>query len=80
MNTRILFKTTDRGLAEEVQEFLDENDIYTMISSDNPSSSVLTAYTGFNPFEEISMLVNELDHERAVEILNNSPYEELINN
>lgn len=76
---KVLIAINDRLLAEEIQRFLEESEVFCMLVSDNPASSVLNAYMGSNPMENIEMHVNELDYQKAVDILSESPYKELIN-
>lgn len=75
-----LFTINDRTIAEEVQNYLDGFKIYTMITSDNPSSSAINAFMGANPIEGITVLVNVLDYPKAVKILGDSQYKSLVNN
>lgn len=67
----------DRLIAEDIQSLLEENEIYTFLQSDNPASSVIGTY-GLNPLESIEIKINALDYQKAVEILAETPYEELI--
>lgn len=75
---QILLSIDDRFIAEDIQRFLEESDIYTMLVSDNPASSVLGSYTGLNPTENIDIQINVEDYPRAIEILTDSPYQELV--
>ena len=75
---RILLSIDDRFIAEDIQRFLEESGIYTMLVSDNPASSVLGSYTGLNPTENIDIQINIDDYKRAVEILKDSQYNELV--
>jgi len=75
---RILLSIEDRFIAEDIQRFLEESGIYTMLLSDNPASSVLGSYTGLNPTENIDIQINIDDHKRAIEILTDSQYNELV--
>jgi len=77
---RLLFSVEDRGIAEEIKSVLEEFEIYTMLVSDNPASSYMTTYFGFNPTESFDIQINKNDYQRAIEILNESPYKELVNN
>ena len=77
---RILLSIEDRFIAEDIQRFLEESDIYTMLVSDNPASSVLSSYMGLNPTENIDIQINIEDYQRAIEILSDSPYKELVEN
>ena len=77
---RLLLSIEDRVLAEDIQRLLEESDIYTMLVSDNPASSALSSYMGSNPTENIDIQINIDDYQRAVEILTDSPYKELVDN
>ena len=44
----------------------------------NPASSVVNAYTGSHPAETVKLVVNINDFDKAIEILGNSPYKDLI--
>ena len=67
---RVLLSTEDRIIAEDIQSILEEHDIYTMLVSDNPASSVIGIYMGSSAMEMIDIQINEEDYQRAVEILN----------
>ena len=75
---RLLLSIEDRVIAEDIQNMLEESEIYTMLVSDNPASSIMTTYTGFNPAESIGIQINKDDYQRAIEILIDSPYKELV--
>jgi len=75
---RLLISIEDRVIAEDIQNILEESEIYTILVSDNPASSILTTYTGLNPIECVGIQINENDYQRAIEILNDSPYKELL--
>ena len=77
---RLLVSIDDRVIAEDIQSILEESDIYTMLVSDNPASSALSSYMGSNPTESIDIQINIEDYQRAIEILIDSPYNELIEN
>jgi len=77
---RLLASITDRVIAENIKSFLEEFEIYTLLVSDNPASSYMSTYFGFNPLESIDIQININDYHRAVEILNDSPYKEFISN
>lgn len=77
---RLLISIEDRVIAEDIQNMLEESEIYTMLISDNPAYSILATYTGFNPAESIGIQINKEDYQRAIEILNDSPYKELLDN
>jgi len=75
---RLLLSIDERVIAEDIQSILEESDIYTMLVSDNPASSVLSLYMGSNPTESIDIQINIEDYQRAIEILIDSPYKELV--
>jgi len=77
---RLLLSIDDRVIAEDLQNILEESEIYTMLVSDNPASSVLSSYMGLNPTESIDIQINKEDYQRAIEILIDSPYKELVDN
>jgi len=77
---RLLLSIEDRVIAEDIQNMLEESEIYTMLVSDNPASSVLSSYMGLNPTESIDIQINKEDYQRAIEILIDSPYKELVDN
>jgi len=74
----VLLKIDDRIIAEDIQNLLDEEQVYTILESENPASSVLNITTGFNINENIKLRVNNLDLEKAKQILLNSQYKDLI--
>ena len=67
---RVLLSTEDRVIAENIQSILEEHDIYTMLVSDNPASSVIGIYMGSSAMEMIDIQINEEDYQKAIEILN----------
>jgi len=75
---RLLISIEDRVIAEDIQNILEESEIYTMLVSDNPASSIITTYSGLNPVESIEIQININDYQRAIEILTDSPYKELL--
>ena len=75
---RLLLSIEDRVIAEDIQNMLEEFEIYTMLVSDNPASSILTTYLGLNPVESVEIQINKEDYDRAIEILIDSPYKELL--
>lgn len=77
---KLLLSIDDRIIAEDIQSVLDASEIYTALQSDNPASSVLNAYLGSNPYEKINIIINSNDYQRAIEILKDSPYRELVIN
>ena len=74
----LLVSIEDRVIAEDIQNILEESEIYTMLISDNPASSILTTYSGLNPIECIDIQINEIDLQRAIELLIDSPYKEIL--
>ena len=75
---KLLITIEDRIIAEDIQSILEEYEIYTILDSDNPASSVISAYSGLNPIESLDIKINVQDFQRAIEILDESPYKELI--
>ena len=75
---RLLISIEDRIIAEDIQNILEESEIYTMLVSDNPASSILTTYSGLNQIERIDIQINKNDYQRAIEIIIDSPYKELL--
>jgi len=73
-DTQILLKTDDRVMAEDIRSLLEESDIFTLLRSDNPASSVMGVYVGVNPLEGITMIVNVDEYLKAKEIIQNSPF------
>ena len=67
---RVLLSTEDRIVAENIQSILEEHEIYTMLVSDNPASSVIGIYMGSSAMEMIDIQINEEDYQKAIEILN----------
>ena len=67
---RVLLSTEDRVIAEDIQSILEEHDIYTMLVSDNPASSLIGIYMGSSAMETIDIQINNEDYQRAIEILN----------
>jgi len=74
---RLLISIEDRVIAEDIQGILEESEIYTILVSDNPASSIISTYSGLNPMECIDIQLNKNDYQRAIEILIDSPYKEL---
>jgi len=67
-------------LARDIQNYLREKGINSIIESDNPASSVMNVYTGMNVIETISVFVKESDLNSALQILKGSPYQDFIEN
>jgi hypothetical protein len=76
-DSKILLTLNDRIVAEEIRNILEESQIYVLLRSDNPASSVMGAIMGSAPSETIKMIVNVADYEKAIEILLSSKYKDL---
>ncbi len=77
-DTRILLSTDDRVMAEDIKSLLIESEIYTLLRSDNPASSIMGAYIGVNPLEGITMIVNVDEYEKAKKIIQTSLFAEVV--
>ena len=75
----VLISVDNMLLAREIQLFLEEQNIFTSIKSDNPASSIMNLYTGMNAFETIEIKIMEADFDAAMKILADSQYAELVN-
>lgn len=78
-DTKELLIFGEKLIAEEVQRFLESYEIYTLLLSDNPASSVMGSFMGSGMPETIRMYVNKDDYDKAIKVLNDSPYKELLN-
>ena len=76
----VLVQINDMIIAEDIQRVLEDSRIYSLLVSDNPASSVLNVYTGINPIENISIQVNKKDYVKAIEIIKESIYRDLLAN
>ena len=74
----VLIETTDISIANEIQSLLEESGVHSLIVSDDPASSVLNLYSGFNPFENITIKVVKADYQKAVEIIKDSVFNEFL--
>lgn len=74
----VLLEIDDMIVAEDIQRVLEDSQIYSLLVSDNPASSVLNVYSGFNPTENVTIQINKNDYQKAVEIINNSAYKDLL--
>jgi len=74
----ILLSIADRVLAEDIKRILEESDIYSILESDNPASSILNIYAGPHVIENIKIIVNKNDHKKACELVKNSQYNDLL--
>ena len=75
---KTLLTIDDRVVAEDIQQILEDHYIYTMFFSDNAAASIISAYSGLNPIESIDIKINTSDYQKAIEILLEGPYKELI--
>lgn len=75
-----LLETVDMVIAEDIKDLLEGSQIYSILVSDNPASSVLNVYSGFTPTENVSIRVNIKDYQQAVELIKNSVYKDLLTN
>ncbi len=73
---KVLITIGDRLLAEEIQNFLEELEIYTLLASDNPALSVIASYTGISPNENIEIMINAQDYTLALESLKQSQFKD----
>lgn len=76
-DTQALLKTDDRIMAEDIKSLLEESDIYSLLQSDNPAASVMTAYAG-STYEGITIVVNSDEYVKAKEIIQNSPFIDVV--
>lgn len=79
-DSKVLISVNDRLIAGDVQNMLENSGIFSVLVSDNPASSVMNAYMGSHPSETVELVVNILDYQKAIEIVSNSQYKELIIN
>ena len=76
-DTQALLKTDDRIMAEDIKSLLEESEIYSLLQSDNPASSVMIAYAGSTQ-EGITIIVNSDEYAKAKEIIQNSPFLDVV--
>lgn len=79
-NVTTLLQVDDMVIAKDIQSILEESNIYCLLISDNPASSIMNVYSGFNPAESVTIQVNESDYPAAVEAISNSFYKDLLSN
>lgn len=77
-HVKTLMVIGDKIIAEEIQRILEEEGIYVLLKSDNPASSFLNTAVGTGTIENVSIQLNEDDYVKAVEIINNSSYSNLL--
>lgn len=73
-----LLQVDDMVIAKDIQSILEESNIYCLLISDNPASSIMNVYSGFNPAECVTIQINKSDYPAAVEAVNNSFYKDLL--
>ncbi len=78
-DSKLLLTIDDRIIIEEIQRILEDSNIYSVVVSDNPASSAINSIMGSSPLENLDLIVNIEDYDKAVEILSKSQYEDLIN-
>lgn len=76
-DTQALLKTDDRIMAEDIKSLLEESEIYSLLRSDNPAGSIMTAYVG-SALEGITIIVNKDEYLKAKEIIQNSPFVDVV--
>lgn len=79
-NLTTLLQVDDMFVAKDIQNILEKSNIYCLLISDNPASSIMNVYSGFNPAECVTIQINESDYPAAVEAVNNSFYKDLLSN
>ncbi|NCA80227.1 MAG: hypothetical protein EOM76_08610 [Sphingobacteriia bacterium] len=79
-DSTILLETADMVTAEDIKDLLEGSQIYSILVSDNPASSILNVYSGFNPTENVSIRINIKDYQQAVDVIKNSVYKDLLTN
>ncbi len=74
----VLLMADNMMVAQDIRQYLEEEGVYTLIESDNPASSVMNVYTGMNAIESISIKIVASEFERAIELLEASPFSDYI--
>lgn len=77
--SKLLLTIDDRIIIEEIQRILEDSNIFSVVLSDNPASSAMSSFMGSSPLENLDLIVNIEDYDKAVEIVSKSQYEDLIN-
>lgn len=77
---KTLLEIDDKIVAEDIQRILEESNIYSILVSDNPASSVLNVYFGSTTIEGIVIQVSRADYPKAIKIICNSCYKDLLAN
>jgi len=75
---KTLLTVDNRLIAEDIQAILEEHEIYTILFSDNSAASIISTYSGLNPIESIELKTTILDYPKAIEIVLESQYNELV--
>ena len=78
-DSKLLLTIDDRIIIEEIQRILEDSNIFSVVLSDNPASSAMNSFMGSSPLENLDLIVNIEDYDKAVEILSKSQYKDLIN-
>lgn len=78
-DTKPLLTINDRIILEDIQRILEESNIFCVVVSDNPASSAISSFMGSSPSENLDLMVSIKDYNKAVEILSESQYKDLIN-
>ncbi|MFC2086571.1 putative signal transducing protein [Bacteroidota bacterium] len=76
----LLLKIGNMKEAKVIQSMLEESGIYSMLESDNPASSIMNIYSGLNAIENITIQVTKNDYHKAIKIIRNTKYAELLKN
>ncbi len=77
-DTKSLLQIGDKIIAQEIQCMLEEENVYSLLRSDNPASSFLNTYMGTGTIENVEVVVNKDDYNKASEIIKNSAYADLL--
>ncbi len=77
-DTKCLLQIGDKIIAEEIQRILEEEGVYSLLRSDNAASSFLNTYVGVGTIENIDLIVNVNDYSKAVELIKNTTYADLL--
>ena len=75
---KLLLVVPDKGTADEIQRLLESGGVYCIQMSDNPASSLMSVYSPATVIENISIKVHRDDFSRAVEIIGETSYSDLL--
>ncbi len=74
-----LLHIDNRPLGEEIQRILENENIYSLLESENPASSFISTSMGANSFyESMQIKVTSADYEKAHKLISKSAYKELL--